>query len=170
MDNYSRFIHSWRIEKVVSAKIRLETIQEAVLNAFAGKEFENLQLVTDGGPENDNQTLKDFMSKNQTINHTIALRDIVQSNSMMEAFYRITKYQWLYLRKIENGVQLNNEFEKWINEYNFEKPHYALGIYTPFEIVNGSNKTETFSERTRIAAKKRREFNKNVACQSKCNV
>jgi len=171
MDNYSRFIHSWRIEKVVSAKIRMETIQEAIANEFEDKTFENLQLVTDGGPENDNLTIKDFINSNQSaINHTIALRDIVQSNSMMEAFYRTTKYQCLYLKKIQNRKQLLYEFEKWINEYNTKKPHYALGIYTPFEILNGSDKQESFKERMVAAAQNRREINKNSNCKVKCNI
>jgi putative transposase len=169
MDNYSRFIHSWRIEPIVSAKMRLETIQEAITNAFGENTFENLQLVTDGGPENDNQTIKEFINQS-SINHTIALRDIVQSNSMMEAFYRTTKYQWLYLRKIEDGTQLNKEFESWINEYNNEKPHHALGIYTPHEILKGNDKQESFTQRMKLAAQKRREINKNASCKAKCNV
>ncbi|HEY1038167.1 MAG TPA: DDE-type integrase/transposase/recombinase [Bacteroidia bacterium] len=170
MDNYSRYIHSWRIETVVSAKIRLETIHDSITSAFQGREFQNLQLVTDGGPENDNQTLKAFMDQHQTsIHHTIALRDIVQSNSMMEAFYRTTKYQCLYLKQIPNCKQLMSEFESWINEYNNQKPHYALGIYTPYEILNGHDKCESFSERMKLAAQNRREFNRNASCKVKCN-
>ncbi len=66
MDNYSRYIHSWRIEKVVSAKIRLETITDAIASAFNGVTFQDLHLITDGGPENDNLTLKMFMKANET--------------------------------------------------------------------------------------------------------
>jgi hypothetical protein len=170
MDNYSRYIHSWRIETVVSAKIRLETIQDAIQTAFQGNKFQNLQLITDGGPENDNQTLKGFMNQNQaSIHHTIALRDIVQSNSMMEAFYRTTKYQCLYLKKIQNCKQLISEFDSWINEYNNQKPHYALGIYTPHEILTGNDKGQSFSERKKLAAQNRREINRNAHCKTRCN-
>ncbi len=170
MDNYSRYIHSWRIETVVSAKVRLETIQDAITSAFQGREFQNLQLVTDGGPENVNHTLKAFMNQHQTsIHHTIALRDIVQSNSMMEAFYRTTKYQCLYLKTITDGTQLKIETEKWIHEYNYLKPHYSLGIHTPYEILNGHDKHKSFSERMKGAAQNRREFNRNASCKVKCN-
>ncbi|TSJ41856.1 DDE-type integrase/transposase/recombinase [Fluviicola chungangensis] len=167
MDNYSRFIHSWQIDTVVSATLRLKTIQDAIQSAFQGKKYENLQLVTDGGPENDNLTIKEFIQTNN-INHTIALRDIKQSNSMMEAFYRTTKYQWLYLKDISNGKQLLKEFELWIKEYNHEKPHYASGIYTPCDILNGNDKHESFSERMKSAAQMRREINKNAGCNAKC--
>jgi len=169
MDNYSRFIHSWRIERIVSAYVRLETIREAISTAFAENTVENLQLVTDGGPENDNLTIKTFINQS-SINHSIALRDIIQSNSMIEAFYRTTKYQCLYLKKIESGKQLQKEFESWINEYNNEKPHHALGIYTPFEILNGSHKIESFTERMKLAAQKRREINRNANCKTKCPI
>ena len=44
------------------------------------------------------------MKENQSmIKHDIALKDIVQSNSMMEAFYSVVKYRYLYLQKIQNG-------------------------------------------------------------------
>ncbi len=145
----------------------METIQDALQTAFKENGFGTLQLVTDGGPENDNRTIQDFM-RQSSIQHTIALRDIVQSNSTMEAFYRITKYQWLYRKKIKNGKQLQKEFEHWINEYHFEKPHYGLGIYTPYEILTGSNKTDNFSERMKAAAQERRIFNKHASCTVKC--
>ncbi len=170
MDNYSRYIHSWRIEKVVSAKIRLETIQEAITNAFLEKNYQNLQLVTDGGPENDNLTLKEFMSQNSaSITHSIALKDIQQSNSMMEAFYRTTKYVSLYNQKIEDYAQLLKAFQNWINEYHTLKPHYNLGIYTPLQILQGADKNQKFKQRMTDAAIQRREINKNVNCTQKCD-
>jgi putative transposase len=169
MDNNSRYIHSWRIESVVSAKIRLETIQEAISKAFLEKNYQNLQLITDRGPENDNLTIKAFMSKNSTsIKHDIALRDIVQSNSMMEAFYRTTKYVSLYNQKLENYNQLLKAFQNWIVEYHTLKPHYNLGIYTPLQILQGADKNEKFSQRMIDAAIQRREINKNVNCSQKC--
>lgn len=163
----SRFIHTWRIETFVSAKTRLETLQEAIKNGFGDKAIHQLQFVSDSGPENDNLTVKEFMDQN-SIHHTIALRDIVQSNSMMEAFYRTTKYQCLYQKKIENGNQLLKEFENWIREYNYQNPHHALGIYTPFEVLNGEHKNQSFKERMIDTAQKRREFNKKANCKAKC--
>lgn len=170
MDNYSRFILSWRIEKIVSASFRLQTIQDAITLAFGDSSpTKSVQLVTDGGPENVNTTLKEFMSENSTtIHQTIALKDIVQSNSLMEAYYKITKYSCLYLKTIKNLTDLIREFEYWIHEYHIEKPHYALGIYTPDEVLNGADKHEKFSDRRISAAQKRREFNKNVKCTKEC--
>ncbi|MEX1192579.1 MAG: DDE-type integrase/transposase/recombinase [Brumimicrobium sp.] len=170
MDNFSRFIHSWRIETVVSAQIRLDTIEEALKNDY-GEEppDQTIQLITDGGPENDNLTLKEFMHKNQTsIKHDIALKDIVQSNSMMEAFYSIAKYRYLYQQPIHNTKELIIQFENLIQEYHFEKPHYALGIYTPSQVLNGSNSKQAHKSIYIEAAKERREINKKKGCGMDC--
>ena len=167
MDNYSRFIHAWHIDTAVSAEIRLKTIQDAIKNAFGNQPFDNLQLVTDGGPENDNLTIKAFI-QNAHIYHTIALRDIVQSNSMMEAFYHTAKYRYLYLKLIHNKPELTSEVQNMIQEYHFERPHYALGVYTPFEVLNGADLKTTHRNTYAEAAKKRREINKNANCMQKC--
>ena len=110
------------------------------------------------------------MKENQSmIKHDIALKDIVQSNSMMEAFYSVVKYRYLYLQKIQNGDELLKAFRALIKEYHFEKPHYALGIYTPFEILSGKKPNERFTELYKRAAIERRKMNKQgckVACES----
>jgi len=167
MDNYSRFVHAWHIDRVVSAKIRLKTIKDALRNAFQGQPVENLQLVTDGGPENDNLTIREFI-QSSTINHTIALKDIEQSNSMMEAFYHTAKYRYLYLQPIHNRQEFHVKFAKMMHEYHFHKPHYALEIYTPSEVLNGADVKISHRTIYAEAAKKRRELNRNNNCSQKC--
>lgn len=93
---------------------------------------------------------------------------IPQSNSMMEAFYSIAKYRYLYLQSIENGCRLQTRFEELIDEYNNHRPHYALGIYTPAEVQNGAIVRKAFPEVYQIAAKLRREKNKTTNCTQKC--
>lgn len=168
MDNYSRFIHAWHIDTVVSAQTRLKTIKDAIQNAFGNQPFDNLQLVTDGGPENDNHTIKAFVVQNAHIHHTIALQDIVQSNSMMEAFYHTAKYRYLFLKPIHNTTELTSEVEKMMHEYHFQRPHYALGIYTPSEVLNGADVKLSHRNNYAEAARKRRDFNRNANCNQKC--
>lgn len=168
MDNFSRFVHSWRIERVVSAKIRLETIQEALKNCFGDDHFEDLRLITDGGPENDNLTIKQFIDQCHSLHHDIALKDIEQSNSMMEAFYHISKYRYLYNQPIQNGTELQNIFTEMMHEYHTIKPHYALGIYTPEEVLNGADPKAPLTEIFRKAAVQRRATNKKAQCELNC--
>lgn len=49
------------------------------------------------------------------------------------------------------------------------KPHYALGIYTPSEVLNGQKPNEKFTEIHKEAAIERRAINKlgcELACES----
>jgi hypothetical protein len=126
------------------------------------------QLVTDGGPENDNFTVKNFLNENG-VKHSIALRDIAQSNSMMEAFYSTAKYRYLYQQRIENGTELKEVFEKFLDEYHYKKPHYALGIYTPSEVLLGQNKLVNFREIFAQAAAQRRQRNRSSSCSLMCH-
>lgn len=167
MDNYSRFVHAWHIDTVVSAKIRLKTIKDAIHSTFEEEPFDKLQLVTDGGPENDNLTIKEFIL-HSTINHTIALKDIEQSNSMAEAFYHTAKYRYLYLQLIHNTQELYRKFEEMMYEYHFLKPHYALGIYTPEDVKNGADVKLSHRNTYAEAARNRREINKNMNCHQEC--
>ena len=106
MDSYSRKILSWRVEPMISAQARIETIRETMVDFPS----ESIRLITDGGPENDNDSVKSFIAKNRAdIQHQIALRNIIQSNSMIEATYKTLKYRCLYKRKIPNGSQLKKE-------------------------------------------------------------
>lgn len=167
MDNYSRFVHAWHIDTVVSAKIRLKTIKDAIHSTFGEEPFDKLQLVTDGGPENDNLTIKEFIL-HSTINHTITLKDIEQSNSMAEAFYHTAKYRYLYLQLIHNTQELYRKFEEMMYEYHFLKPHYALGIYTPEDVKNGADVKLSHRNTYAEAARNRREINKNMNCHQEC--
>lgn len=167
MDNYSRFVHEWHIDTVVCAKIRLKTIKDAIHSVFGAESFDKLQLVTDGGPENDNRTIKEFI-QNSTINHTIALKDIEQSNSMMEAFFHTAKYRYLYQQPIHNRSELDVKVEEMMYEYHFIRPHYALGIYTPEEVKNGADVKLSHRNTYTEAARKRREMNRNMNCHQKC--
>jgi len=79
---------------------------------------------------------------------------------MMEAFYSIEKYRYLYLKPIHNTKELFTRFESLIQEYHFEKPHYALGIFTPSQVLNGANPKQSNKIIYLEAAKKRREINR----------
>ena len=87
---------------------------------------------------------------------------------MMEALYSIAKYRYLYLHQIRNYDDLIRIFTAFIQEYHFERPHYALGVYTPSEVLNGAELKTTHRNTYLEAAKKRREINKNANCKQKC--
>lgn len=164
-DNFSRKTLVWKITEEVSAQTRLETIQQALLFAFPTNTG-SLRLITDGGPENDNQTIKNFICHAQIeIKHQIALRDIVQSNSMVEATYRWLKSSFLYGKKILNAVELEKYLQFYFHDHDEIKPHSAHQIYTPNEVYNGANPAISLTEVYQIASKNRRITNLASRCK-----
>jgi hypothetical protein len=68
---------------------------------------------------------------------------------------------------VHNGTELLKAFAALMQEYHFEKPHYALGIYTPSEVLNGKNPKQKFTEIFKEAAIERRKTNK-LGCEEGC--
>ena len=164
MDNFSRFILSWRIEEIVSAIIRIDTIREAYLKYK--KASKSITLVTDGGPENDNKLMSEFV-KNETedFNTTIALQDIPFSNSMVEAQNKLFKYRYLFRQYYDTGDDLKRIFAEDVNDYNFIRPHISLNGYTPSESHSGLSGMESvWSDQIKQAQKERLAVNKTELC------
>jgi len=164
MDNFSRFILSWRIEEAVSANIRIETIREAYLKY--NKASKNITLITDGGPENDNKLMSEFV-KNETegLSTVIALQDIPFSNSMVEAQNRLFKYRYLFRQEYDTGDDLKRIFAEDVYDYNFIRPHVSLKGYIPAETHSGLSGMELlWSEQIKQAQKERLTVNKTELC------
>ena len=135
VDNFSRKIIAYDVSKKLSANIRLESLKRAIKNEFdisIGKS--NVDLIVDGGSENNNHTIHEFI-KNQQVQITkkIALKDVKFSNSIIEGTYRILKSKYFQDRPILS-TSINQEVDFFVNDYNNVRPHYEHKIYTPNEI------------------------------------
>ncbi|MDH5382444.1 MAG: integrase core domain-containing protein, partial [Cyclobacteriaceae bacterium] len=130
VDNYSRKILSWNMADRVSGEIRMQTLREALDTAKPEKEVE---LIVDGGPENNNRTVDRFI-EGCDIKKSVALKDIVFSNSMVEAANKLLKYRYLFPKDVMDGMQLRNVLEKSIHDFIEVRPHGKLGGLTPSEV------------------------------------
>lgn len=164
MDNFSRFILSWRIAEVVSAQIRVDTIREAY-NKFK-KSSQHITLITDGGPENDNNMMHDFtFNETQDFNTVIALKDIPFSNAIIEVQNKLFKYHYLFRQEYNNGDDLRNIFGDDVYYYNLLRPHVSLKGYTPEEAHSGlSGMKELWANQIQQARKERLLTNKKEIC------
>ncbi len=96
-------------------------------------------FLTDGGSENVNTCVASLLNSfNQTIIHRVAQRDVLFSNSMIEAFNKVLKYQFLYPQNISSSKQLDKLLARAIIIYNTNKPQLNLGGNTPSETFSGS--------------------------------
>jgi len=135
MDHYSKMILGYSIENSSSPKAIKKLLQEAYLKH---KNKDTITLVTDGGVENVNTTVKEFLATtDQNIKHLIAQKDIPFSNSRIEAFNKIIKHQFLLPRIVENRKQLINALAKDLTTYNTIRPQLSLQGNTPAETFSG---------------------------------
>jgi putative transposase len=134
VDNFSRYIISWRIADAISAKIRLDTFKDAIQKAgILIDDEQTTELIVDRGTENNNKRVETFIEK-YPVEKVVALKDIMQSNSMVESINRTIKYDYLFPRQIRNRTHLKNHFKTFvIPDYNDKRPHGALNGLTPQE-------------------------------------
>ncbi|MDH5382426.1 MAG: DDE-type integrase/transposase/recombinase, partial [Cyclobacteriaceae bacterium] len=125
VNNYSRKILSWDMADRVSGEIRMQTLKEAWENT---QPEQTVELIVDSGSENNNHTIDRFISSTEVdMKKSVALKDILFSNSMVEAANKLLKYRYLFPGNIEDGTQLKIALEKSINDFNEIRPHGKLG-------------------------------------------
>ena len=172
MDNFSRKILSWDVNENLSGKIRLNSLENAIKGQFLEKQIldnENLKLdlIVDGGSENNNATIHEFIKNCKVgIDKKIALKDVLFSNSLIEGNNRILKQTYLKDKQLTR-VELPDYISDSIKEYNSEKPHYVHKIYTPDEVFKNPELKDTklFFDKLN---QKRIQDNKGYSCAKSC--
>jgi putative transposase len=137
MDHYSKMILGYRVKTSSSPKAIKNLLQEAYLKH---KSKALITFVTDGGVENVNNTVQEFLNTtNQDIKHLIAQKDIPFSNSKIEAFNKIIKHQFLLPRNLEDRKQLIKALAEDVPVYNTIRQQYSLQGNTPSETFSGKS-------------------------------
>ena len=52
-------------------------------------------------------------------------------NVFIERLWRSLKYECVHLHDFENGIEARDGIARWIDFYDHERPHSALGDTTP---------------------------------------
>lgn len=131
MDHYSKMILGYRIENSSKPKAIRDLLEQAYLEH---KNKGLITFVTDGGVENVNTTVRDFLdTTNQDINHLIAQKDIPFSNSKIEAFNKIIKRQFLLPQNLTNREQLETALVSDVLTYNTIRPQFSVQGNIPQE-------------------------------------
>jgi hypothetical protein len=137
VDNFSRFILGWRASLQYSSAITFDLMSEVYEKYRLEQLKPVVDLIVDGGSENKGFLNTYLGQPHVHINKLIAQKDIVFSNSMVEAVNKQMKYSYLFTRDLP-GFQQTVQFLRTfaIEDYN-NKPHYALYGLTPKEVFNG---------------------------------
>ncbi|PCI95243.1 MAG: hypothetical protein COB15_12330 [Flavobacteriales bacterium] len=169
IDNFSRKILSYAVKEAVSGLVTKGVLEEAYLKAKAITINLNVTLIVDGGPENNNIVIDNFISRSEiNIQKLVALRDINFSNSMIERVNRVFKYRYLFPKSPRDLKHLKRILKYFIDDYNNRRPHGQLDGLTPDQAWIGlkPTKKETMKVLT-LAREKRLAYNRENKC-NKC--
>ncbi len=168
VDNFSRKIIAHHVSQKLSAKIRLESLKHAIKNEFnIAIENPSVDLIVDGGSENNNHTVHEFIQNQQVkINKKVALKDVAFSNSIAEGTYRILKSKYFQDRPILSST-LAQEVDFFVHDYNNVRPHYEHKIYTPNEI-HRNQRLKNIKPKLENAFQNRLKANRVTSCVKKC--
>ena len=127
MDWASRKVLAWRLSNTMDTDFCLEALQEAmarygtpeIFNTDQGSQFTSPQftkILTDAG-----------------IRVSMDGRGRWMDNVFIERLWRSLKYECVYLNAFETGSEARAGIGQWIDYYNADRPHSALGGRTPEE-------------------------------------
>ena len=164
VDHYSKMILGYKIKPSPSGI----AIKELLQNAYQKYKPNKVQLLSDGGSENVNSSVSNFTSSNN-IQHLIAQKNVVFSNSMIEAINKIIKHQFLYAKEIPDKPRLETPFKDTVSVYNTIRPQMSLHGNTPMETFTGKPMDfSIYSQRFPTQKAIRIQENKKTNCQ-KCH-
>ena len=98
IDNFSRRILAWKTSDKFDPSITAELLNQAASDV---NEAEPPQVMVDGGVENYNGSV-DAAIISLKLKRVLAQTEVTFSNSMIEAWWRVLKHQWLFLNELDS--------------------------------------------------------------------
>jgi putative transposase len=161
-DNFSRKILAWKASLQYSAKLTFENLKEVYERYKLENMNPEVDFMTDGGIENKAEV--DTFIETHRINKIIAQKDVMFSNSMIEAVNKRIKYDFLFPQVIQNYEQTVKHLESAVEIYN-NKPYHPLQGLTPNEAFAGKlPETAKFKEQIAEASRLRIIENRKTKC------
>ena len=102
------------------------------------------------------------------LRRVLALTEIVFSNSLIEAFWRTMKHQWLFLNTLDSVTALRRHITFYVAAHNAQVPHSAFRGQTPDEMYFGTGEqipVELASARS-AAREARLNANQLLSCET----
>ncbi len=164
MDDYSRFILAWKLQRDMSADSLIEVIQEAI-DATGMTEVsveDRTKLLSDNGAGYICRAFRDYL-------HLVGIRHILaapfhpQTNGKLERYHQTIKREVNQI-PYEFPGQLERAIADFVEYYNFHRYHKALGNVTPADILHG-RREQILQRRKEVKAQTiqhRRDYNQNL--------
>jgi putative transposase len=162
IDNFSRKILPWtvaeRLDPTSTCQVLLAASKHLV---SAGRPL----LYADSGIENVNGAV-DATLFSACLERVLAQVDVTFSNSMIEAFWRSLKHQWLYLNSLDSIERVRTLVGFYVEQHNTVMPHAAFSGQTPDEMYFGTaaNLPAELAAARDLARAARLDTNRGLSC------
>jgi len=140
MDDYSRFILAWKLQKDMSANSLIEVVQEAV-DATGMTDVpvdDRTRLLSDNGAGYVSRAFRDYLHL-VGIGHILAAPYHPQTNGKVERYQQSLKREVNQL-PYELPSQLERAIADFVDYYNHRRYHKALGDVAPADVLYGRRK------------------------------
>jgi putative transposase len=123
-------------------------------------------VLADAGVENVNAQVDDLITTG-VLRRVLAFTELKFSNSLIEAWWRSLKHQWLFLHPLDSVPTVRRLVVFYVDEHNRVLPHSAFRGQTPDEMYFGTGDAvpaaltsgAATARRTRVAA------NRSASCE-----
>jgi putative transposase len=164
MDDYSRFILAWKLQKDMSANSFIEVIQEAVdTTGMTDVPIEDrTRLLSDNGAGYVSKAFRNYL-RLVGIGHILAAPFHPQTNEKIERYHRSIKGE-LSLFPYELPSQLERAITDFVDYYNYRRYHKALGNIAPADVLYG-RREDILKRRKEVQIQtinRRRDYNRGL--------
>jgi transposase InsO family protein len=161
IDNFSRRILAWRVNDRFDPGVT----EELLIEAGAEKLTSAPDLLVDAGVENMNGAV-DALVERGLLRRLLAMVDISFSNSLIEAWWRSLKHNWLFLHPLDTAATVRREVAFYVEQHNSVIPHSAFQGQTQDEVYfgKGGDIPDQLAEARAMARDKRMEENRARQC------
>jgi putative transposase len=164
MDDYSRFILGWKLQKDMSTNSLIEVVQEAV-DATGMTEVpveDRTKLLSDNGAGYVSRAFRDYLNL-VGIGHILAAPYHPQTNGKVERYQQSLKKEVNQL-PYELPGRLEQAIAAFVDYYNYRRYHKALGNVTPADVLHG-RRQEILKRRKEVQSQtinRRRDYNRGL--------
>jgi transposase InsO family protein len=165
IDNFSRRILAWRVADTFAPVNRVAVLLEA--SRGATRSASAPLVLADAGVENVNAQVDELIDRG-VLRRLLAFTELKCSNSMIEAWWRALKHQWLFLHSLDSVATIRRLVAFYVHAPNHVLPHSAFRGQTPDERYFGTGDAVPAELRSRAAAARqaRVEANRSASCET----
>jgi len=164
IDNFSRRILALRVADTFAPVNSVAVLVEASRSATPSDTTP--VVLADAGVENVNAQV-DALITTGVLRRVLAFTELKFSNSMIEAWWRSLKHQWLFLHSLDSVTTVRRLAAFYVDQHNRVLPHSAFHGQTPDEMYFGMGAAVPADLRSRAAAARRSRLdaNRSASCE-----